>query len=748
MMFGLRAGSAMFFLFVFLYVQLAGHGLGKLILPRRFKDDLPLLAPLLGVGATSLLTGYLSYLGISCEAIRWAVPPALVLLGVVSLRKEDLLLYHRWVVAVLCVGVLGGMVVLFPSLLWNGVYPYTDQFTYISIADYLRNHGFFDKALFDFFHPFHTQVALYQTGFRMGTQFFLGVMSAVAGVPFSIELFLPVVAMGHVLFVLGLWLLCRRTLRMGEASSIIACLLAACNFSLLIKNAYMGFFPQAFGMAIFIFLIVWLFSETPHCWDWQETVFGGVLSGLLIFSYAELVPFWCLVVALFLLSKFKSGTPWVSWVGGIMGTGLISVFINPIATWGMVRVLPRQFSAVVGWNVPLSLWEAFQAFLSLHRLEGPANSLAVWHGHLILFGIVQGVSLVCFGILLAELRYDKNIFSRLFPLGISLLPILGMAFRMATCKMNPFSPGTIGQSWSVYKCLQYGYFAFPPLLACSLGQTLVWGKRKGLFLSIIILVPVLGAGIVGAALQSKSQVQLLQLAVGRREQPLEAYFDLRKNLPLHADPVRVLIPPEYHKHRQMVAYFLQDRRIAADWENDGYICNTLPPAPPGVMDQPLWTLAFDRPGQGSLLPCRLSLLSPEMSAIQWSFGGDWYPLEQDSSGSWHWSKGTGQVHFLFPLHAGQNLTLSLSCLWADPESMKGKKILVEDASGVIGSFTAKHPGWNEVLLPLTVSEVTKTLVFRYQGNAVKLDPDPRELAFAFKNLNLQPRSTKDVHDLP
>src|SRR5262249_50640086 len=157
------------------------------------------LAPILGAGVLILLSADLSYAGASMHR---AAP--IVLGGGLTLSLVGALVFRRrprptveWRDAawIHLIGAVAGGSALLSVVLYRAWNPYTDAFTYISIADYLQGHSYFDPAIPGTMQPVLTQMALYQHyGFRMGSNFLLAFFTALFHAEYAFDLYLPVLA--------------------------------------------------------------------------------------------------------------------------------------------------------------------------------------------------------------------------------------------------------------------------------------------------------------------------------------------------------------------------------------------------------------------------------------------------------------------------------------------------------------------------------------------------------------------------
>ena len=252
---------------------LVGYGFAHLFLPERWRRERLLLMPVFGAAGIILLSSYLNYAG---AGMRTAAP-LIFILGLVFSAGTHIFKVRRspsrvdWSAAIFSniLGMLAAMAALTSVVLYNAWNPYNDSFTYVSIADYLLQKSFFTPADPGAYQPVLTQILLYQRfGLRMGSNFLLSFFTALFGLEYSFDVYLPTVALGLWLALPGFWFFCRRGLFLSFPAVRLAALFYALNFSVPVANALSGFMPQTWGM-------VFAYRCFPFCFVPQPVLNEG-----------------------------------------------------------------------------------------------------------------------------------------------------------------------------------------------------------------------------------------------------------------------------------------------------------------------------------------------------------------------------------------------------------------------------------------------------------------------------------------
>jgi hypothetical protein len=262
----------------------------------RLASSIP-LPVLLGTAALILLAGWSSYLG--CRARSGALLTLGVLLVVLlaallRLRRGWLvpgLPLARWLLLLPAAAAAG--LTLLPVVARHGYCFCNDAMAYISLADWLQDHSYRDPCPVDLDQPAATHnVLLYKRyELRMGSQYLLAFVEALVPGRRAVDVFLPVMAWGMVLNVLGVVLLCRWSFGLARRHAVAAAFAAAVLFNGLHTTQANGFLPQAYGLTLLSAVVAVLSRGlTLSSWRAGPAFVVGMLGAALMSAYSELLP--------------------------------------------------------------------------------------------------------------------------------------------------------------------------------------------------------------------------------------------------------------------------------------------------------------------------------------------------------------------------------------------------------------------------------------------------------------------------
>lgn len=641
-------------LVLWLLCATTGWGFACLLLPRGWTRERALLAPVFGAGALVLLSGVSSYAGI---AMRSAVPVVLACSAGASIAcmlaaRGRHTSQHRWRadLFVHAAGFVGGATVLLSVLLYHAWNPYSDAFTHISIADFLQTHSFFAPAEPTGDHPLLTQIWLYRgMGARMGSTFFLAFAAALFRADFSFDVYLPVLALGLWLAVPGFFVLCRRGLFMTTAASGVATTLYALHTGIPITNALAGFLPQTWGL-VFLFPLLALHVRATSAGDWLRRVIApGVLGGVLLLTYTEIVPFALLSVGTCYLVRLMRGRlrfPRALVCGA--GPIAVAIMVAPLSAWKFLSVIIAQSKAVVGADLGLSLFD-YLVMLPGYRSMAQARLMAP--GFLEATGravAIVAVVTAAFAAFRGPLKTRRQLW------------LLAPAFAIplawfALYAVNPWNPLKAGQPWNTYKVVTYSFQWFVVLWA--IGLVSLW--RKGPVwraLTLAQLAAFLAFFAVASRGNAISASKAMREFTGNDKDPIAEYLRLPQLLAdLPPDqPVNLLIPANALKHRQMVAYFLR-RPVIADWSDDVYIGPHIIPSTRYTRADVRYPTLIYAPADSVAKVANLRLQRDATLIVESTFGPGWYDQESDGHNWWRWLEQEGEIDLV--VHRGGRLTM-------------------------------------------------------------------------------------------
>jgi hypothetical protein len=351
------------------------------------------------------------------------------------------------------------VVALASALLFLGPYAFTgafafygDEFTYVSIADFIRDHGYFASPEPVHETPWKSQMFLYQyLHLRMGTQYLLAGVAAIPGVQ-AVSAFVPVTALCLYCCFCAMWLLARTVLA-ERTAQWVAYVLFSTNLMLLHWPAANNFLPQTAGMAMAIaFLAAIVRLGEPSI---RPLIVGGLMFSGLCLAYAELLPIWVLIAGAFTLGLLVVKEVGIG--GAIQGwvkLVAVAVLLNPYTFYYSIAGVVSQSSARPGFDVPMTV----VGFLRMA------------------FGLIGPVDLT--GALATAAAGVAVAMGLVTVLGVSRLAgrgrVLVLAGLLVLGALEAYFLFGAKYSYGAYKILLFGYFLVPLLFGAGLMQAQRW----------------------------------------------------------------------------------------------------------------------------------------------------------------------------------------------------------------------------------------------------------------------------------
>ena len=457
---------------------------------------------------------------------------------------------------------------------------------------------------------------------------------------------LPVAALGWSLSAIVYWLCRRRVLALGSG-----CLIGL-TLNGFLYGASWGFLSQTYGLTFLCAALLLLgialteaARATSICRILLATLPAALLIAAMVHAYSELTPFLAAtaVVSYLCWAAVKPR----AWRHLALSCGLLVLLTGVLVNLELVRTI-RAFhtnlNALVGMAVPWSVLEFLGHGLGVRAgiNDGQYYLLPVglWK-----FGVLTLSVLGLWGCW-CGLRHRRSywlVLPHLILLGFYLLAFL--YFRYCVPVPAPFAYAQgVGQSWSQFKLTNWATPSLYVILLAGLAGLV--GSRKSPFsprllfaILIVLLLGVLGTAEIWKL--NKLRTQALRTDTGLAQAPFRAFFQIR-NLASSLDPdqpIYLQLGPRQIGCRQMLMYALYDRKLAGDWNDDGWVKYYLPVEQRQLpLDECDWMVTSSDTALAGTKTAGNLLLShrPKTSFdLVHSEGG--HQRETDASGWWHWT---------------------------------------------------------------------------------------------------------------
>ena len=581
-----------------------------------------------------------------------------VIIWVLVIRKKLLKKVERkdCILFLFCMG--AGILALMPMVLYHASNPYADGYTYVSIADYLIEHGYGINAELDPYSPWLTQVVLYQKyGLRIGAQLFLAFWSVIFSQHYSIVLLSPISGFGICFLGVCVWYYHTHREDADQRNIIYAIVFSAFNSSIIIWSAVTGFIPQLFGLALIIIALC-SFKETMIKGTLTKYIESGFIIAALCICYSEIVPFFALMVfAIYVLESHRKGK-WAYHFKTSIIIAIISVIIMGPYIFDMFRALIMQLKAVVGsyqemdWLSVVS-WLLSSVPVQYRFTTGDQNQI-----------IYIGITLLLVMLLLFGYRrntYEKKKQEICEGIIISI-PFLLMLIYFEYIAANPFGPG-IGNTWSIYKLAQYVVIIPICYLFMYFGDVFRGNSIIKRILTFSLPLCFICMSIVYTVNFSYSVTRSMFNYTGTKtKEPITEYIELGEKYKNEDKIINLIGMPL--QQRKLITYFLHENKLASDWSSDNYFSafesNMDPPyAQDGI------TLISD-PNNPDALAGIVEVSIDGKTRIDGIDGVG--SLEQSDTETWSWNQQRSTYLITRPSDASVIVNLQLSCMDHDGES--------------------------------------------------------------------------------
>jgi hypothetical protein len=371
---------------------------------------------------------------------------------------------------------------LLPVILYNGYNIFNDTWAYVTVGEWLQKNGFGKPYADDPDYPAYRAVLVYQVpGLRMGATFLLAMTQVVFPAFRTVELFPATVAWALVLNVLGIFLVCRWTLRLPRSLANGAALFAVATIGPLHYSAHNGYYPQLIGTALLLTIIACLSRALAKSnWRFESAFVLGLLAAGLLSSYSEMIPIIVILgggfvmVGLWLAFRTRKVAQFLRFWGAMLAVFLL---LGNIEFLRAARAIPLQMKVVAGGHIPWSSLEFWTAAMGIDVFRGPNPGASLPKA-------VAAVLLsVAFVLGMGELLRRRR--ALMLALAIGLLSSMAAYFQFVAT--NPWTGGT-GHSWSLLKVVKWSYPLLVTVQFAGIHSIIRFLPRKEILIAVASLL--------------------------------------------------------------------------------------------------------------------------------------------------------------------------------------------------------------------------------------------------------------------
>lgn len=645
--------------------------------------------------------------------------------------------------------ILASTTVLFTILRFETYNSFNDTFTYLVHGQWLQEHPFSERVISSGFYPALTQISLYQNaGHRMGASFLLGWVQAAFGLTWSYyaypaAILLPFIA-GSLAVGGAIKLIVHRQ---RSISILIACAVAILPNGFTFGAVY-GFYPQTFGLAFAVggvILIGGLISQSLRQHQTNKLVINTIPISLifsaLALAYNDLLPFigaatfaFIFVFIAFRFSEIKKV---------LLPLLILIVQVAVVINFEFIRIV-RNFirtllgvaagSHAIGWPVRWAPWE----FIA-HSFGFKSPIERVWLFRYEIFTMV--VFAVVFSSLLyfLYLQFQKKLSIYLYLNSFVILVFIAGFFYFRYF-VKPPHPAETGNTFLQFKLAKWA----APFCFIWLGTAFAYFsdrfRKLSKALTSFLIISILLSTVENYKVAEHITNNFLD-ETGYRHSAFSSLLHLRE-LTEGIDKNEVIyvnLGAIHHKLHQMVAYTLHDRKLAADYSDDGYIFGHLPPDQRSMpVEMADWIIEYIQPNQEKLmnLPRAGHLILKKRSDFLINFIStkEGYDREESGTDWWHWT--SESLEFKYRI-LGDLKKVKLSFIYMPATENRDLNIIITSKNETKFAFKMKA-GWNEFITPpINIEGSDFNVKFTSSEKPVRVsDQDPRMMSFLIKNLKV------------
>lgn len=671
------------------------------------------LSLLYGTFTISYLFGIGSYCNLPGKYIG---PIILLIIFVTTILLRQRLNYEiriKKLIQFILICLMAAIISFWTLLVYHAYIPFNDTIAYLSISDYLYNHGFLKKYVdHNGFKPLDSLILVMQpTRARMGANFFLAAIQSMGEFKNSIFLFPVAKAWGMILTLSSIVIASRWIFHLRWKYILITLILCTVTFNPIYYSIYYGFYNQIFGCAFFLVSLAAftrLIQNSNSLSCTRYILINAVFLASLILIYPELAPFafFALIISLLLAFKrYKLDSK--KWILTLLRLGLIILIIANIGLIGFIYYLPEQIKAVAGWHMDFSSLEFISTAFGIMP-KRPPNIIN-------LLGIVF-ILVFCFAIY--NLIKKRSLRYSVWFSALAVFLIVYIYFKFFV--NDPWMPSSLGHSWNLFKLVTWIYTTLIVGIGYGISK-LRWNKIA----APLILIASTSAGLNAEPYYNQT---LLSQRLTNSEYPFTAYEQLAAEIKKLKTNLPIELATDQNK---ILAYYLSPTPVIADWRKDCYLWH-LEPKFMNIKVNDKHYVIIDTQAcitcNAKQLPANTSLIDSTMPYVKDFI--DFYDWESGSGSYWRWSNGKSAIVFNYNKNEKVKIKFNTSFLTI-PATLK---VLV--SGNKLTEILISKAGLNSVELVANLKKGENTLFFSTNVQPIKVPPDTRLLSFSISNLQI------------
>lgn len=668
------------------------------------------------IAASSLILAvfWLSFFGLIMKWIVIIILSIISILFIVQMVRGKFKVYHfenKQEIFRLGIAFGAAIIYLLPIVFYNRLYFYGDIFAYVSEADFLRENAYLIEPNFDSFSPWLYEPYIYwENGFRIGAQMFLSFWATIFRVELSIELFAPCLAAGIFLITVAVCNFGEKfSEKLDDKTINFMVIFSALNSTIIFWSAAMGLLPQIFGFAFSITVISLFINGGEYEKSISFHLIFGIVATALILSYNELLPFTVLGLFIyFCWDWFKNKSSRRMMIKYLLLDIFATLVFCSIYIPNMVKAILKQMTDVVGYEIEYGVFEYIGYFFSTIYVGGVKKA-----GQVIFCAVL---TMIVLGFLIngvvASIREKESIIKEAVCI---MLPYVIMAMYFLFFAHNPWNEAERGNTWSVYKVVQYCTVIMIPYTILFI----VKGSKK--WKKVFACMGIIWCCVnVVWALKFQSWITSYSCTLtGNEKNPKEEYYKLREKYLGCEEKIWLNGVP--NAHQLAISYFLKDSQVntifskpGAEYNGDGIILTYDP-----LTEEPANLIQTD---------------------FYFNYSESLYDAEASSEESWRWASGDAKF-LITPTELGTySVRFGLQAL----DGME--EVVVSVNGNVVYEGFISSTEYTDISFEMSWSDYTRSEInIEYRGDAkTGVNGDDRLLAYRIIDFSIEPKTADSV----
>lgn len=523
------------------------------------------LAIILSVSGVIILVFWLSCFGIQMKKIKRIILCSVSFLLFVQIARKKIEFHEmrKDTLIKLFLSIIPSIIYLGPIVITRRLYFYSDLQTYCSMADWYRDSTYFTPVALGDYNGWLNLVEKYYTeGLRCGSQFLLSFFTDIFSVEFSIELFAPVMAFGIFLYTLAIWHCAENFIGTPDRKTInVMILFCGLNSTVLLWTATTGLMPQMYGFSLALTVVSLFINKCSFNKKGRMHIAFGIIGAALVLVYGEIVPFIVLGLLIYFgICYLENKSDGKIMLRYLMLELLAVVIFSAIYIPNFVKSIFFQMSDLVGYEIPFGILEYLGYFFSTIYVNTIYSFDTIDFFQII--SLFMTISLlILFVKSFFSGNYGRDIKKEFLCLSI---PFIVMGIYYLFLAENPYREGETGNSWNIYKIIQYYTALMLPYVVYLILRLIYQIKYKKIMVFLFWGWCVFN--IVSAISYSNYITVYATTLTGNKENPTLEYYKLSEKYRNYEG--KIYLCNISSSHQLAISYFLQNNQLNSCWSKN------------------------------------------------------------------------------------------------------------------------------------------------------------------------------------